>query len=83
MNKRLKFLDHARSGGNNRLDRDRDELWYDPHTGAIGYGNTYGEHSFNNRPIQVHPETNGRPRETDADRVPFDPFDPPLPKDEP
>ncbi len=34
------------------------EGYYDPRTGAVGYGRTYGEHSFNGRPVGAEPMVN-------------------------
>ncbi len=33
--------------------RSSTDIWFDPNTGRLGFGYTYGEMSFNNRPLNA------------------------------
>jgi hypothetical protein len=37
----------------NRNEFSRQQIWYDPDHDAIGFGQTYGEHSYNGRPVKA------------------------------
>lgn len=56
-----------------------DGAWRDRRTGDVGFGRTYGEHSFNYRPVDAEPV--GRPRRSNGKKVPFDPFNAPKPRE--
>jgi len=60
-----------------KRDRANDGIYYDRKSGRIGYGRTYGEESYNGRPVDAIP---GRVLETRSSQVPFSPFDAPKPK---
>lgn len=51
-----------------------ERIWYVQESGRIGFGRTYGEHSFNYRPVQSEPG-NGK----GGTRLPFSPITPPRP----
>lgn len=61
------------------VDELGDGPWRDRRTGDVGSGRTYGEHSFNNRPVDAEPV--GRPRRSNGKKVPFDPFNAPKPRE--
>lgn len=54
-----------------------DGIYYSQKSGRVGYGRTYGENSYNGRPIDAVP---GRAFEPRSNQAPFSPFDAPKPK---
>jgi hypothetical protein len=34
------------------LSENKTKIWFDKSNNSIGFGKTYGEHSYNNRPIE-------------------------------
>jgi len=33
------------------MNQENNNIWYNPQTDSIGFGKSYGEYSFNNKPV--------------------------------